>query len=78
VPRNGFIQPAQNKTTFRSSKRMPLHGRSSIDLIAEVFNAFNRTNFHLVTTESAATSGSCGRYRVRTERTAQLGFRLSF
>ena len=76
VERNSFIQPAQNKTDIRLQQRIPLHGRSSVDLIAEVFNAFNRHNFTLVTQESAANfrqPQTPGQYR-----TAQIGFRLSF
>ena len=41
VPRNSFIQPAQNKTDIRVQQRIPLGGRVAIDLIAEVFNVFN-------------------------------------
>jgi len=75
VPRNGFIQPTQNKTDIRLQQRIPLGGRNSIDLIAEVFNAFNMENFTLVTQESAANYNkpSSGQ-----NRTAQLGFRLTF
>jgi len=75
VPRNGFIQPKQNKTDIRLQQRIPLGGRNSVDLIAEVFNAFNQENFTLVTQESAANYNrpSTGQYR-----TAQLGFRLTF
>jgi hypothetical protein len=78
VPRNSFMQPAQNKTDIRLQQRLPLHGRSSVDLIAEVFNAFNRTNFTLVTTESAANFGQPQAAAFRTERTAQVGLRLTF
>ena len=75
VPRNGFIQPTQNKTDIRLQQRIPLGGRNSIDLIAEVFNAFNMENFTLVTQESAANYNkpSSGQ-----NRSAQLGFRLTF
>jgi hypothetical protein len=75
VPRNSFMQPAQNKTDIRLQQRIPLHGRSSVDLIAEVFNAFNRANYSLVTTESAANfrQNSSG-----DNRKAQIGFRLAF
>ena len=78
IPRNSFMQPAQNKTDIRLQQRIPLHGRSAIDLIAEVFNAFNRTNYTLVTTESAANFKQPAAAAFRTERTAQLGFRLTF
>jgi hypothetical protein len=75
VPRNGFIQPTQNKTDIRLQQRIPLGGRNSVDFIAEVFNAFNMENYTLVTTESAANFNkpSSGQ-----NRTAQLGFRVTF
>ena len=75
VPRNSFMQPAQNKTDIRLQQRVTLHGRTAVDLIAEVFNAFNRPNYALVTTESAANFrlNSTGQ-----NRSAQLGFRLTF
>jgi hypothetical protein len=75
ILRNSFIQPAQNKTDIRLQQRVPLSGRRSVDLIAEVFNAFNRTNYTIVTTESAANFGKAGSGQFRT---AQLGFRLTF
>jgi hypothetical protein len=75
VARNSFIQPDQNKTDIRLQQRIPLGGRNSIDLIGEVFNAFNLENYALVTTESAANYNqpSTGQ-----NRTAQLGFRVTF
>jgi hypothetical protein len=47
----------------------------SIDAIAEVFNAFNRTNYTIDTVESSATylTPVTGQ-----SRTAQVGFRLTF
>ena len=74
VPRNDFIQPAQNKTDIRVQQRIPL-GRVSIDAIAEVFNAFNRPNWGVNTQESNVN------FNTRTSaqfRTAQLGFRVTF
>jgi len=75
VARNSFIQPTQNKTDIRLQQRIPLGGRNSIDLIAEVFNAFNKENYSLVTQESAANYNlpSSGQ-----NRSAQLGFRVTF
>ena len=75
VPRNSFIQPAQNKTDIRIQQRIPLGGRMSLDGIAEVFNAFNRKNLSLGLSESSATYNkpTSGQYR-----TAQVGFRLTF
>jgi hypothetical protein len=75
VPRNNYIQPAQNKTDLRVQQRIPLGGRMAIDLMAEAFNVFNQENFTNVTQESSMNYllPSTGQYR-----TAQLGFRLTF
>jgi hypothetical protein len=74
VPRNSFIQPAQNKTDIRVQQRIPL-GRISVDGIAELFNAFNRPNWTVSAEESNRAFGqhTAGQYR-----TAQLGFRVTF
>ena len=75
VPRNAFMQPAQNKTDLRVQQRIPLGGRVALDGIAEVFNVFNRPNWTVTNTESSAN------YNKRTSaqfRSAQVGFRLTF
>jgi hypothetical protein len=75
VPRNAYIQPAQNRTDIRVQQRIRLHGQVSIDAIAEVFNAFNQTNYTIDTVESNPTylTAITGQ-----NRTAQVGFRLTF
>jgi len=75
VPRNGYIQPAQNRTDIRVQQRIKLTGRLAIDGIAEVFNAFNNNNYTIDTVESSATylTAVTGQ-----SRTAQVGFRLTF
>ena len=75
VPRNGFMQPKQNKTDFRVLQRIPLGGRMSIDVIGDVFNVFNNENYTLVTQEVAANFNkpASGQFR-----TAQFGFRFQF
>jgi hypothetical protein len=75
VPRNSFIQPAQNKTDVRVQQRIPLGGRVSIDGIAEVFNVFNRPNWGITTEESSA---NFGRRTSAQFRSAQVGFRVTF
>jgi len=45
VPRNSLLAPTQNRTDLRLQQRIPLHGRASIDAIAEVFNIFNFANY---------------------------------
>jgi hypothetical protein len=56
-------------------QRIRLQGRFSIDGIAEVFNVFNRTNYTIDTVESSATYLTP---TVGQNRTAQVGFRLTF
>ena len=75
VPRNSFLQPAQNKTDLRVQQRINVRGRTGVDLIAEAFNVFNRHDYTLDTVESSRTYNqpSVGQYR-----TVQLGFRLTF
>jgi hypothetical protein len=74
VPKNAFIQPAQNRTDIRVQQRLPLP-RVPIDLIAEAFNVFNRPNWELETQESSADYGE----RVAAQyRSAQFGFRMTF
>ena len=75
VPRNSYIQPAQNRTDLRVQQRIRLQGRLAIDGIAEVFNVFNRTNYTIDTVESSATFLTP---TVGQNRTAQVGFRLTF
>jgi hypothetical protein len=75
VPRNDYIQPAQNKTDLRVQQRIPLGNRVNIDLIGEAFNVFNRPNWGITTQQSSTN------YLQRTSaqyRTVQLGFRLNF
>jgi hypothetical protein len=76
APRNGFIQPAQNRTDIRVQQRIPLGGRLSIDGIAEIFNVFNRPNFSIGTVESN-TQNYLNNVSAQ-NRTAQVGFRLTF
>ena len=47
----------------------------AVDLIAEVFNAFNRPNWSIETEEGA---GDFGEHTSGQEREAQIGFRLTF
>jgi len=74
VPRNSLIAPPQNRTDLRAQQRVPL-GHVSFDLIAEVFNVFNRPNWTIDTIESSPTYGQNvdGQFR-----SAQFGFRLTF
>ena len=60
---------------FRVQQRIPLPGRAAIDGIAEIFNVFNSSNYTIDAVESNA---QFGRNIVGENRTAQLGFRLTF
>ena len=74
VPRNAFLQPAQNRTDIRFQQRLAA-GAMSVDLMAEAFNVFNRPNWTLETQESSLDYGK----RVAAQyRTAQFGFRVAF
>ena len=75
VPRNDYIQPAQNKTDLRLQQRIPLGNRVAVDLIGEAFNLFNRTNFVINTQQSSA---NFLRVTSAQYRSVQLGFRLTF
>ncbi len=75
VPRNSFMQPAENRVDVRLQQRVPLGGGATVDLMAEAFNLFNRNNFTLQTEEGRSDFRKPieGQYR-----TMQFGFRLGF
>ena len=75
VPRNSFIQPAENRVDIRFQQGIPLGGGTRIDLMAEVFNLFNVENFSLITEEGRSDYGEPESGQIRT---MQFGFRLSF
>lgn len=75
MPRNSFTQPTRRRVDFRVQQRIPLPGRAAIDGIADVFNVFNSENWTVDTVESSA---QFGRNIVGENRTAQVGFRLTF
>jgi hypothetical protein len=75
VPRNDFTQPARRRFDLRLQQRIPLGGRVSLDGIAEVFNLFNSPNWTIETEESNRQFGDATEGE---NRTAQLGFRLTF
>jgi hypothetical protein len=75
VKLNSFIQPVQNRTNVRFQQRLTMSKNTQIDLIAEVFDLFNRANYTLGTQESSLqfnkpVSGQ--------SRTMQFGFQLRF
>jgi hypothetical protein len=75
VPRNSLIAPPQNRTDLRLQQRIPLHGRASIDGIAEVFNIFNRPNWGIGIQEN---NPQYLQHVTAQTRTMQFGFRLIF
>jgi hypothetical protein len=75
VPRNSFTQPPRRRFDLRLQQRVPLGGRVAIDGIAEVFNLFNSPNWVIATQES---SPQFNQRIAGQNRTAQLGFRLTF
>ena len=75
VPRNSFVQPARKRVDVRFQQRVPLGERVSVDAIAEFFNVFNTPNYVVQRQEVRRDFGQ----NVNGEnRTAQLGFRLTF
>jgi hypothetical protein len=75
VPRNSFTQPPRRRFDLRLQQRIPLGGRIALDGIAEVFNVFNSPNWVIATQES---NPQFGQRIAGQNRTAQLGFRLTF
>jgi len=75
VPRNDFTQPTRRKADFRVQQRLALPGHVAVDGIVEVFNVFNSSNLTINTTES---SRDFGKAIAGENRTAQIGFRVSF
>jgi hypothetical protein len=76
IPRNPLLFPANYRTDLRAQQRIPLHGRLTVDAIAEIFNLFNNTNYILGTVENQVATYAkpvSGEYR-----TAQVGFRLAW
>ncbi len=75
VPRNSFTQPPRRRFDLRLQQRIPLGGSIALDGIAEIFNVFNSPNWVIATQESSPQFGQ----RISGQnRTAQLGFRLTF
>ena len=75
VEKNSFIQPNENRMDLRLQQRIPFGGRAGVDLIAEMFNVFNATNFVLVTEEGRA---DFNQPESGQNRTMQFGFRVTF
>jgi len=67
VPRNAFVGKPVHRADVRFQLSLKFGGRRSADLIAEVFNAFDRANY-----------GSYSSNLAYAPRTIQLGFRLTF
>ena len=77
VDRNSLIAPAQNRTDLRLQQKIQLASRgSSLDLLVDVFNMFNRSNYGIGTQEST-TAQYLQNISAQT-RTVQFGFRLTY
>jgi hypothetical protein len=76
VPRNSFSQPARRRVDLRMpAAHSTFLAGHRLTGIAEVFNIFNSPNWTITTQQSSAQFGQ----RTSGEnRTAQLGFRLTF
>ena len=75
VPRNDFTQPPRKRPTCGSSSAFRCRSRRSLEGIAEVFNVFNSPNWTISTQES---SRDFGTRTAGENRTAQVGFRITF
>ena len=81
VPRNNFVGEPVHRVDMRLQQSIRFGGRRSGDLIAEVFNLFDRANYGSYTLQE-----SSPRYRLPNSssnlayasRTLQLGFRIVF
>jgi hypothetical protein len=82
VPRNDFVGKPVHRVDMRFQQSLKLGGaRRSADLIAEVFNLFNRANYGSYTLqESSPRYGlpNASSNLAYAPRTLQLGFRLTF
>ena len=76
IPKAGFIAPAQNRTDVRLQQKISIGSRRSFDLIADVFNVFNRPNWTVG--ENEATVAQFLQHVNGTYRTMQFGFRLTY
>ena len=81
VPRNNLVGDTIHRVDLRLQKRVTLVGRTSIDGMLEVFNAFNRANYGSYTT--AESNRNYGRPSFNSNvayqpRMLQLGFRFAF
>jgi hypothetical protein len=76
IPRNDFIAPAQNRTDVRLQQKINIGSRRSFDLIADVFNVFNRPNWTVG--ENEAQPAQFLQHVNATFRSAQFGFRLTY
>jgi hypothetical protein len=76
VPRNSVLAPAQNRTDLRLQQKVRLHDRAAFDLIADVFNLFNRPNWGIGIQES--TPSQYLQYISAQTRTMQIGFRVTY
>jgi hypothetical protein len=82
VPRNDFVgKPVHRARMSRFQQSLKFGRRRSADLIAEVFNLFNRANYGSYTLqESSPRYGqpNASSNLAYAPRTLQLGFRLTF
>ena len=81
VPRNNFVGKPVHRADMRFQQSLKFGGRRSADLIAEVFNVFDRANFGSYTLqESSPRYGlpNASSNLAYAPRTLQLGFRLTF
>jgi hypothetical protein len=81
TPRNNLVGNPIHRVDLRLQKRFALVGRTGIDGIVEVFNAFNHENYGSYTTVESNQQYGQPSYNPNVAyqpRMAQLGFRFAF
>jgi outer membrane receptor for Fe3+-dicitrate len=90
VGRNSATTPTQATVHARVSRSFPLGGRSRVELLFEVFNLFNRTNYFESSNTSSTFIFGPGAYPAQPlatfglftqagpPRQAQVGLRIAF
>ena len=81
TPRNGIEGKAIHRVDLRVQKRFALLGRTGIDGIAEVFNAFNHANYGSYTTAQSNAQYGLPSFNPNVAyqpRMLQVGFRFTY
>ena len=81
MPRNNFVGKPVHRVDMRLQQSIRFGGRRAVDLIAEVFNLFDRANYGSYTAQESSPSygqPNSSSNLAYTPRTLQMGFRIVF